>query len=247
MNPTPLRRIALAALLPGLTSPAGPRVVRLQFGGPDAVVTNTDSKGRPVVIVHGDEILDLAAAPSGPLWAVGRLQSAEAVPAVIRPVRHGDGPAPYSFAARLRTDLSAIEAVALWPTGVFTAGRCTAMPGSDLVIAGRLGPDGAAQWPTARSEKTRTALLRLAANAGRLLWVVPGAPNQSEIAGLACTPDGRRIFWTGSTLGRGIGAYVVQADASTGKSIPFEGTGEWAIGLHPDSKTLSMPGQVLAF
>ncbi len=224
-----------------------PRITRLQFGGPDQIVTNLDSKGRPNIVIHGDEISDLAVAPGGRLWAVGRLQTADATPAASRLSRHGDTAGPVTFAMKLANDLSAVTAVSLWPTGVFTVSRCAALPDGGAILAGWLGPEGGDRWPSAKSEKTRTALLRLSAEGDRVVWAIPGGPNQGDITGLAVARDGRRFWWTGGTVGRGMGAYVIQADAETGQTIPFDGIGEWAFGLHPNSKHLAGPGQHLAF
>lgn len=224
-----------------------PRITRLQFGGPDEVVTNTDSKGQTRTLIYGDEIYDLATVHPGGLWAVGRLQHAEAAPSAARIVRHGNVTGPATFAMHMKPDLSAVTALALWPTGMFTARRCAVLPNGDIILAGWLGPQGAERWPAASSEKTRTALMRVSSDGDRVQWVIPGAPNQSEITGLAIARDGRKFWWTGGTLSRGMGAYVVQADTETGRSIPFEGANEWAIGLHPKSRWLQQPGQFLSF
>jgi len=241
MFSTAVAVIAHAAIVPT------PRVTRLQFGGADHVVTNHDAKGRVSLAIYGDEIADLAAAPGGYLWAAGRLQSAEAVPAASRVSRHGDGPGPVAFAMKLKADFSAVTAVALWPTSFFRISRCVALPDGGAMVAGWLGPEGALRWPSAQSDKTQTALMRLSPDGERVLWAIPGGPNQSEITGLVVASNGHRFFWTGGTVGRGMGAYVIQADADTGRTIPFEGTGEWAFGLHPSSKVLQQPGQYLSF
>ncbi|MCX7819618.1 MAG: hypothetical protein N2652_10515 [Kiritimatiellae bacterium] len=224
-----------------------PRVTRLQFGGPDEVVTNRDARGRVTVEVHGDEIVDLAAAPGAALWLVGRLQNSDAAPSASKTTRHGDLRGPCTFAMKIRADLSAVDAVALWPTGVFVVSRCAALPDGGAILAGWLGPEGAERWPSAKSEKTRTALLRLSPAGDRVLWAIAGGPNQSEITGLAITPDGRNFCWTAGTVGRGMGAYVIRGDVESGRTLPFEGTGEWAIGLHPDANWLNQPGQYMAF
>ncbi len=223
-----------------------PAIQRWQFGGSDGSETVQSKAGtttRPV----GDRLTHAVVSSDGRVWVAGVLQKEDGLPSGVSPNWWTPSAFPAGWIGRLRADRTAFECIGMWAWRTFELDQIATTPSGEIVLGGRLGADGATLWPSARSEKTSTAVLKVSVDARRVLWAVPGAPNQSEINGLAVSPNGEWVYWTGGTAGRGMGAYVVRARLADGQTVPFQGSGEWAIGLHPSNKALNEPGQYISF
>lgn len=232
---------ARAALPPGPAGdPSAPlgaaRVLAFQWGGPG-----------------DDGISDIAARPDGRLVIVGRLASEQSVPASAgspRRLLDNQPGASRAFVAEISADGARLNWVSLFGDGLLEPRRVALAPDGSIYLGGKAGARLASvAGPDAGNfSRTSAAIVRIAADGSRVLWVRAGGPNQDAVTGLAVDARGR-VVWTAGTRGRGEAAYVLRLNpdgsASTFDARPAGRT--WAIDLHHTAEDLNAPDQFWAF
>ena len=223
--------------------------------GPDPLATMSEAEvmafqwGGP----GDDSCEDMAARPDGRIVIVGTLASDTSVPAEARPAHtlidaHSGGPRP--FLAEISADGQRLNWVSLFGADLIEPRRVALAPDGSIYIGGRAGKrlSSAAGSDAGNFEKTSAAIVKVAADGARVLWVRAGGPNQDAVSGLAVDAEGR-VLWTAGTRGRGGAAYVLRrnADGSDSSFSARPADRSWAIDLHHSAEDLNAPGQFWAF
>jgi hypothetical protein len=254
------RRAPAPAAAQGPQAPAAPgALVLASAAGParPAAAAATEVQAARVTAfqwggVGKDSTADLAARGDGRLVLTGLIADRSSIPAAAKTVhdlidRNGTG--PFAFVAELSADGQDLNWFSVFGGGLIEPKRLALGPDGSIAVGGKaLDRLKAMKMPGLGEFTGQNAVVaKIAADGSKVEWMRAGAPNQSDVTGIAVDAQGR-VAWTAGTLGAQQGAYVMRRAADGGEA-PFTARGDrsWCIDLHHNTEDLLAPGQFWAF
>jgi DNA-directed RNA polymerase subunit RPC12/RpoP len=225
--------------------PSGkPDVHAVCFGGTDIVESYKDRSGRQRQRVIGDRITDLAARKDGSILVCGVIQNPDAVRGGVKLHFLAEGAVGRDscFVACISADLMTMHWLGVMPAETFRPSRMAVGDDGSIVLVGERLEGLAALFPQ-RQWRASAAIVKISADGSKLLWAVPGGPNQTAPTG--CAVDARgRVYWTAGTVGRGNAAYLLRVNGDgTPSEWHHEKTRTWCVDLHKSDAQLNGSGQ----